>query len=244
MKQGELGIGISVDWNYRITNPQPMIRILKPAHLPSAESIILTVPVIAGEDDAQEQNSVLDTTSTAISIGAVDSIVGLRFRGVNLPSDAQIEAAYLEVFATQTQTGNMSAEIGIEMNTDATAFSSSTLPSSRILNALRMPISVTQEWSANSWARLTDVSALLQSVIDPPGWNLGQSVVLTINPHRYAPYVEGVLYTFPSYESNPALAARLVIYYRNPEAPSPTPTATFTPTPTATPTNTPTQTPI
>jgi WD40 repeat protein len=250
-RQGQIAFAHDFDWGDPNLGIKEQVTTLQGPITPSLDSQSLIVPIVDSNDDVNEQLGTLDTSSIALTVGQDGLVLGLRFQNLALPRGAQIETARLEVYSTQSQSGELRIRVGAEQQTDAPVFSHLALPSSRNLAPLHIANINNANWQINNWITLTDVTALVSGAVNQANWNPGQNMVFVIRAMDQS----SVSHSFASYEADPALAPRLVIHYRNPvvatptptstptETPTPTPTATFTPTPTPTATNTPTPTP-
>ena len=99
---------------------------------------------------------------------ATSSYVGLRFAGVTIPRNATITSARLEVNAASTAWITLGFEFGIE----AAASSAPVLRGQPALGSAPCSRrgwlhSSNQQWTANSWIVLDDLSTILQALVEP-----------------------------------------------------------------------------
>jgi len=150
---------------------------------------ILDVTVATGNDDAEESvssGSVNRTSSDLemVSDGSTNQLVGMRFTGVSVPPGATISSAYIQFQVDETNSGATSVSIEIEASDDAATFTTST---NNISNRPTAPSSV--PWSPPAWSTVgdrgpdqqtPDIAALIQAVVDRPGWSSGNAMTVII----------------------------------------------------------------
>jgi hypothetical protein len=179
--------------------------------------------------------------------GYLPQKVGLRFQNVQAPQGATITAAYIEFEADETSSDATSVTFYGQASDNAPAFGSDAHNLSS-----RPKVSASVAWeNIPAWNTVSekhqspDLSAIVQEIVNRPGWTSGSSMVFEIDGTGKR--------TAESYKGEAANAPLLHIEYSTtaPTAtPQPTatntpaPTATNTPAPTATPTATPTNTPL
>jgi hypothetical protein len=183
---------------------------------PPAASATLTFQVAAAADDVNEDGSAFTPADPLIWIGtgasASDSYTGLRFTGVAIPPGATIAAAYVEFHNPQPAWITVGLELAAEAADDSAAFSSSSRPSQRPLTVERVQHNSDLHWQGGDWHALDDISAVLQEVVDRPGWHSGSSLSVILHGTD-SPF--GRKYV-SSYESDPAHAPRLVVRLLDP----------------------------
>lgn len=146
----------------------------------------LNIPIAASEDDASEDlESIVSTTGSALG-NALDSTlewVGLRFRAVTIPPGAVINSASISVVPINTGSDEPLVTIYGEAADDAAAFVDAT--TATISTRSRTTASVA--WSsANLGATGTsrhnspDIAAIIQEIIDRPGWASGNALNILI----------------------------------------------------------------
>ncbi len=173
--------------------------------------------------------------------GQIPYQAGFLFRDVRIPQGAQITSARLQLEPWGWQSGApIEVDIRAELRPQAADFS----PANEWLT-LR-PRTVSQvSWVLNSTATGTtdspDISAVVEEVVGQAGWRAGNNLAVYLDAtDQGAHYVD-----WKAYDTNPSLAAHLILTYQGGIEPTVTPSPTFTPTPTQTPTatRTPTRTP-
>ncbi len=162
------------------------------------------------------------------------SYLGLRFNGVAIPKNAVITAAYLDLYSTQDQWINLSVQIGMEAIGNSDPFSATRRMSQLVLTSTKVDNNSNVKWSANGWYSFSDITSVVQELVNRSDWQSGNSVAIVLKG-------TGTQYGrkfIASFDSNPGSAPRFVVHYM--VAGSSTPT----PLPTQIPTSTPIPTPI
>ncbi|MCK5921934.1 MAG: hypothetical protein KAG66_13400, partial [Methylococcales bacterium] len=123
--------------------------------------------------------------------------VGLRFPGLVIPQGAIIQNAYIQFEADNTKSANGNLTIRGESSNNAQGFTSS---SHNISSRPTTSNAVT--WSPPVWTsrhaqgsdqRSTNISPIIQEIINRPGWNSGHAlaIIITGNGKRVAESFEG-----------------------------------------------------
>ncbi len=162
----------------------------------------LDVRVASGNDDGEERPSgKIALTSNDLDIlldgTVVMRAVGLRFNGVSVPRGSRIVSAYLQ-FKADEATGDVTSLTIQGQNADnAPAFTTATANiSSRPRSAAAVswsPLPWTTVGQAGPDQRTPDLSAIIQQVVDRPGWVAGNSMamIITGSGRRVADAFEG-----------------------------------------------------
>ena len=204
----------------------------------------ITVQVPSATDDVNEDGSDYTEFSAEVWVGNKASLTasytGLRFTGVNIPPGATIVSAELELHAATSQWNPIALDIAGDAAANSAPFSIGDLPSQRTLTTATISHSSNTNWVAGTWYTLEDVAAIVQEIVDQPGWASGNSLALVMQGTGSAWGSKHAT----TYEVSASEAARLVITYDTgsggaallsaPIAPDPT-EETSTPDPTATP---------
>jgi len=158
------------------------------------------VSVGAGADDAEESSSggvKLDSTDLDLVVTKKPQTVGLRFVDVAIPRRATIVAAYVQFRVDEADSGPTRLDVSGEAADDATAF---IIARRNISSRQRTRAAV--PWTLPAWSpvgaagpaqRTPDLSAVLQEVVDRPGWTSGNALVLILtgSGRRVAEAYEG-----------------------------------------------------
>lgn len=175
------------------------------------QSSVLTLQITNGVDDVNEFNSTLFASSSPMWLGnggtTSTSYTGLRFNNVVIPQGATITAAHIEVRSSQSQWIILALQFAAEAANTSAVFSTSSRPSQRSLTAARVNHSSNVSWANGAWYILNDISAVIQEVINRPGWQSGNALSLIVKGtggNWSRKFIS-------AFESNPAYAIRLVI---------------------------------
>ena len=150
----------------------------------------LDVRVSSSSDDAEEHvnNGVMETLSSSdleMTLESSEQIVGVRFNGIDIPKGAIITNAYLQFQADETDIGVASLTIHGENVDNALQFSSSngniSSRDTTVASALWQPADWTTVGEAGPNQQTTDLSAVIQEIIDRDGWVSGNSLALFIS---------------------------------------------------------------
>ena len=137
--------------------------------------------------------------------------VGLRFNGLSIPAGARITTAYLSFTATNpdwpnTNSGAASATIrGQSADNPGTFTYSDFNVSSRSTTSASVSWSNIPAWTTGQTYQSPDLAAVVQEIVDRPGWSGGNSMVFTITG-------SGSRSAF-SYEGSSSSAPRLTVNY-------------------------------
>ncbi|NLX97045.1 MAG: hypothetical protein GXY83_12795, partial [Rhodopirellula sp.] len=149
----------------------------------------VNVRVAASSDDAEEalSNGLVDNTSSDLELvhdGIQNQIVGLRFNGVAIPAGAIIQNAYVQFQVEETLNKPASLLIQAEATDHAATFAETVANlSSRPRTAASVP------WSPAEWTTVgqagpaqqtSNIAAVIQEIVDRPGWTSGNSLAILI----------------------------------------------------------------
>ncbi|UCF92968.1 MAG: hypothetical protein JSW39_02090 [Desulfobacterales bacterium] len=141
----------------------------------------IEVRVSAWDDDAEESSDgTMNINSTDLDIG--QSLVGVRFPGVNVPPGAQITKAYLEFTADEINTNGSQITIDVQAHDDAPAFfATANNISDRAKSGSYVAWNPVPEWDAvDNKYRTPDLSAKVQEIVGRSGWSQGSAMVFII----------------------------------------------------------------
>ena len=147
----------------------------------------VAVRVSTGDDDAEE--SVTGSVSlTSSDLELVDSggaqTVGIRFVGVDIPQGASIIGAAVQFTVDEIDTGTTNLEIRAHASDDPPGF----VALSQDVSSRPTTTNVAM-WNPAAWdvvsaagpAQLTsDIAAVIQEVVDRPGWARGNAIVVLV----------------------------------------------------------------
>ena len=146
---------------------------------------------IASSMDDVEQNGTngsMYTDSSDIELvndgSRGDQTIGLRFTGINIPQGATINNAYIQFTTDETSSGTTNLTIRGQDVNDAPAFTTSTNNVSG-----RTTTSASVNWNPPAWnsvgaaglgQRTPGIESIIQEIVDRPGWNSGNDMVMII----------------------------------------------------------------
>lgn len=146
-----------------------------------APAIPAEFPVLVSSDDAEQTGQTMDLTDGDLDLG--EKIVGVRFDNVLIAPGAKITRAYVQFESSQTVNTPTNLSIFVQLTTSTTTF---TTTNNDLTNR---PVGPAVAWTVDPWIngdvlaaeQTPDLSAVLQQLIDLPGWASGGSVVLRIS---------------------------------------------------------------
>ena len=182
----------------------------------------LEVRVASGLDDVEERASgSVNLNSSDLELvddppSRNDQTVGIRFVGISIPQGAIITAAYIQFQTDEVDSGSATLTISGEDADDAAGFSG-------VANdvSARTSTSASVLWSPAAWTtvgasgldqRTSDLSSIVQEIVDRPGWAADNAIVLTITGSGTR--------TAEAFEGNAAAAPLLHIEFLPPGPPS------------------------
>jgi hypothetical protein len=177
------------------TGTSPGTAVLSPSVGPVAGitgSGVVQVRVSARADDAEEGiNGVVSTGSSDLELvndGATlgDQLVGIRFTAVTIPRGATITNAFVQFQADATSSTVTSLTIRGEAADNAVAFSGNTggkvSTRARTTSAAAWsPLAWTVVGQAGANQQTPNLTAIIQEIVNRPGWTSGNSLVIIIN---------------------------------------------------------------
>ena len=169
---------------------------------------IFEVRVATGNDDGEERvdNGTMYLTSSdleLISDGATAQLVGMRFTNVTVPNGTSIANAYVQFQVDELNSGATNVNVQGQAIDDAPTFTTS---NSNISSRSRTTAAV--PWAPVAWntvndagpdQRTPDISAVIQEIVNRPGWVSGNDIViiLTGSGERTAESYNGVAAAAP-----------------------------------------------
>jgi hypothetical protein len=169
--------------------------------------------ISAFSDDVNEDGGNFRVYYPLVWVGTganvAQSFTGLRFNNLPMPNKATITEAYLEVYSPSYSWIRIDLLIAADASGDSPPFRWVSRPSLRWLTMQKVEHHSNRAWSAGSWNRLGNVTAIVQEVVNRPDWQTGHSLSLIlkgIGKQWGRKFVA-------SYEGDPMHAARLVIRY-------------------------------
>ncbi|MCP4748132.1 MAG: hypothetical protein GY874_18655 [Desulfobacteraceae bacterium] len=137
--------------------------------------------VAADADDTQEYNTgYMDWNSSDLDIG--ENTVGLRFQNVDIAQGVQIKAAYIEFIAKETDSDAISLTIAGEAVENADPFGAEDFS----ISNRTAPLTAAVNWSPGTWSSgqtyaTSDVSAIVQEIVNLSGWTANNAMAFRIS---------------------------------------------------------------
>jgi hypothetical protein len=166
---------------------------------PDGSATTLERRLAASSDDAEEApTGKMDLSSSDLEFvtDSVQQTVGLRFTGLAIPAGATITSASIQFVADESQSVATSLTIRAQAADTAATFTTAAF------NLSSRPRTVASvAWSPAAWSsgqggtgqRTPDLAALVQEVVDRPGWASGNAIafIVTGSGHRTADSFNG-----------------------------------------------------
>lgn len=169
----------------------------------------VTKRIVSSSDDVEENGSNISVTSNQLNLNSGNA-VGLRFTGLNMPAGANIKSAYLEFDPYYNNSGTGTYKIQIENTGDAAGFTSANdTVDGRSWHSTVVNWTESTYWNSGGRYPSTDISTLLQEVVDHPDWSLGNDVAFRMTK------TSGVDRRFESYDEDPVSAVLLSVTFEN-----------------------------
>jgi hypothetical protein len=180
----------------------------------TASATSLDIPVNSSTDDAEERpNGRVSLTSSDLELvreKSGDQIIGIRFNDVNIPRGTAITSAYIQFTVDETDSEATTLLIEGEATDHAdkfrkTAFGISQRPTTGAMVEWESIAPWSSVGAAGPAQQTPDIAAIVQEIIDRPGWASGNSLafIITGTGKRVA----------ESYNGSPSAAPRLHIEY-------------------------------
>ena len=172
-----------------------------------AGTVVLDIPISASSDDAEQTGTAMNLTAASLALG--QNVAGLRFGNVTIPPGAPITAAYVNFIASANDIQSTDVTIiGQASDSSPTFTSAASDITSRPLTVASAAWLSVPSWSTGGSNNSPSLIAIVQEIVDRPGWTSGNAMVLIItgNGRRRA----------DSFDGNPANAAILHIEYASP----------------------------
>jgi hypothetical protein len=183
---------------------------------------------ISGDSDDVEEDvsgGGMDLSSSDLEIfnDGGDQVIGLRFIDIPIPKGAIIDNAFIEITCDETKGGTQPVNVLIEGELSPNTVTFSNTPN----NVTNRPTTTANVlWSPEIWteedqtARSSDITSIIQEIIDQDGWAMGNALVLILRDDPDNPS-EGV--RCADSRSVPDNAPLLHIEFRGKFAVDPTP---------------------
>jgi hypothetical protein len=142
---------------------------------------------------------------------------GFRFTNIQIPQNATIYQAYVEVYVPQSTWQTLNYKTYAENVGDSQAYSTSTPLNTRVPTQAVVPHFDNVNWPAGTWQRLEYATTSVQEVVNRSDWRSGNALSVILQG-------TGSAFKFVStFDGSSLNAPRLVVSYALPTGPSPTP---------------------
>ena len=182
----------------------------------------VTSRVSASSDDAEQRGSNATSSPGGMYLNSSDlelvrdgssrgnQLIGMRFRGLNIPQGATITSAYVQFTTDETNSGTTNLTIRGEDSNNASAFTSSNGNiSSRALTSASVAWNNVPAWNrvgqASSNQRTPDLKTIIQEIVNRNAWQSGNAMVIIISGTGER--------TAESYDGSASNAPLLVVNY-------------------------------
>ena len=152
-----------------------------------AAPMTIEVRVAASTDDAEEKSTGgmrLTSSDLEFVYDTGDQTVGMRFNAVEVPQGATITSAYIQFQVDEVNTVDTNLSIQGQASDAPVTFTAST---GNVSNRPRTVAAVS--WAPEPWTTIgeagpgqqtPDISAIIQEIVDRPGWTSGNPLVIII----------------------------------------------------------------
>jgi uncharacterized protein YjiK len=166
----------------------------------AAAATFVAVRVAASSDDAEESASgsmSLTSSDLELVFDGSNQTVGIRFNGVAIPQGATITRAYVQFQVDEATSEATVLTITGEAADNAATFSSAAKVSPRPRTASAVawaPVAWTVVGQAGADQQTPDLAAIVQEIVNRPGWQSGNSlaIIITGTGRRTAEAYNGV----------------------------------------------------
>ncbi|MCR4315761.1 MAG: hypothetical protein NUW37_05345 [Planctomycetes bacterium] len=142
--------------------------------------------VAQSSDDAEQR---LDTNAMNLNVGrcylgtngTTPRAVGIRFQNVQIPRNSVISNAYIEFRATDTDSGATDLTFVCEDVDDSSVFTSAAYDiTARANTSASVDWNTVPAWTSGSFYQTTDISDIVQEVIDRASWTSGNALTIIV----------------------------------------------------------------
>ena len=203
------------------------------------EGVVINV----SSDDAEQENDEMDDLfDDDLDIGYeyVDASeinivnLGLRFRGITIPSGATIDSAFIVIHSHEGKSATDVANITIrgEKNTNPVTFTMDSLITKRPKTSTSLRWAIAEEWGLYTKHRTPDIKSLVQEIVNMQGWASGNAVAFILEGENQGVSEAENAREFESFENiadpedggdgqnHPERVPQLVVYYSEKSGPT------------------------
>jgi type IV pilus assembly protein PilY1 len=173
------------------------------------DSVIPGATCTLSSDDVREAGSFISVSEDEIDLISGSSI-GLRYTGLALPETAVIKEAYLEIDPYNSWSGSTTFTIEAQDTGDAAPFTSADgTVDDRTWFSPAVTWNESTYWDAQGHYRSTDISSLMQKVVEHASWSTGNDVAFRLKR------TSGNDRAIESYDYDPLSSAMLVVTFED-----------------------------
>lgn len=168
-----------------------------PVKLNITSTSSLDIRVVTSSDDAEEKAGTVGLISSDLELAedaGTSQTVGVRFSGINIPQGATVTNAYIQFKAKNSSSAAASLNIKAEASDNASTFNA---VANNITNRTATNASIS--WNPSGWTagaagadeQTSDISSIVNEVVNRAGWLSGNALVVIIdgsgyrNPYSY-----------------------------------------------------------
>lgn len=178
---------------------------------PTSTPSSFTGQIASGSDDVEELSTgVINATSGDLDMmddnGELYNTMGLRYTSVDVPQGAVITSAYIRFTADESNSQSTSLSIDAALTANASSISNvnGSLSSTARTNASASWNNI-PAWTASNTYNSTDISAVIQELVNQSAWQSGNAALLLIEGSGTR--------TAETYEGGAAVAPQLFVNY-------------------------------
>ncbi len=153
-----------------------------------ATNVVVEVAVDRRSDDAEEVvgSGAVNLSSSDLELinESIDQVVGVRFAGLQIPRGSHVVAAWVQFETDEVKSAATSLIVQAQAADDPPTFTTTAFDISS-----RPRTSATSQWALPPWTTLQErgaaqrtpnLAAVVQQVVDRPGWAAGQAIAILI----------------------------------------------------------------
>ncbi len=167
--------------------------------------------VADGADDVAERGSNVWTGSNNHDFSQTNRYNGIRFTDLGIPRNAEITSAHIEFTAKRDYDASdtTSVRIAVEQTSNSAQFESRNGTVESRSWSSTVTWNIAEDWSQDEPVESTDITSLVQSVVNRGGWSVGNAMSFRVSR------ASGTSRSVRSYERNPIYAPRLVVKFKD-----------------------------
>lgn len=170
----------------------------------------ITLQITLGVNDGyiNQGNTAFDSTGGYVYFTGTTTTFSnwFRYAAVTIPKNALILTAVLQIYASNNMDSGGTTKIRAFAEDNATAPTSTVDYNGRTKTGNYSDYTL-QAWTATTWYNTSDISSVVQEIVNRAGWISGNNVTISLDNT-----VTGTThYSYCTYESNPAITTKLIV---------------------------------